>query len=168
MPHPDHPTNDDKTAITVRFHERLLPSTWLWFMAVAAGIFIGLAYGYALGPAVGVITTAVVAGVGLWIVARLIVVLSVDDHYLRAGRAHLPLEFVGRVRALDAESTAQARGPGGDANAFLLLRTSYAKTAVAVEVTDPRDPHSYWLISSRRPQDFVSAMMGAKEGAGSR
>jgi hypothetical protein len=164
----DNPTTGAESTSGARFRERLMPSPWLWPMAIAAGLFLGVAYGFALGPAIGVLTTVLVAGTGLWIVGRLVVVLSVEDDCLRAGRAHLPVEFVGRVRALDAESTARARGPGGDANAFLLLRTGYAKTAVAVEVTDPRDPHSYWLISSRRPDDFVSAMMSATDRAQSR
>ena len=158
------PTADRERIDGVRYHELLRPSPWLWLMALGAGLFLGAAYGFALGPIAGAVTAAAVCGIGCWITARRFVRVSVDDGSLRAGRASLPARYIGRVRALDQAATAQARGPGADANAYLVLRMGYAKSAVAVEVADPADPHSYWLISSRRPEALASAIMSMTAG----
>lgn len=146
-----------------RYRERLHPSPLLWLAPAGLAAFLGVAYAYALGPLPGVVTFAILLGLGLWVVGRTAALVEVDDEVLRAGRARLPLEFVGRVRALDEAASALARGRGGDARAYLLLRTGYARTSVAVEVTDPRDPHTYWLISTRHPDQLTSAIMGARD-----
>lgn len=164
MPDVHLPVPETAEPAKVHYVERLRPSPWLWVIAVAAGLFLGVAYGFALGPVAGLITFGVLVGIGGWLVIRLFAVVRVDERHLRAGRASLPVQYIGRVRALDSAATAAARGPGGDANAFLLLRNGYAKTSVAVEVTDPRDPHSYWLISSRRPEALASAIMSVTAG----
>jgi hypothetical protein len=145
----------------VSYREVLRPSVWLWLAGFGAAGFLAVAYGAALGAIAGWLCFAVLVALGVWVVGRTAAVVSVDDQVLRAGRAQLPLRFVGRVRALDSQDAAIARGPGADADAYLLLRTSYSRRAVAVEVTDPRDPHPYWLISTKRPAELVSAIMGA-------
>ena len=150
----------------LRFREVLRPSLWLWLAGFAAAAFLAIAYGGALGAVAGWLCFAVLAALAVWVVGRTAAVVSVDDQVLRAGRATLPLEFVGRVRAMDEADAAIARGPGADADAYLLLRTSYSRRAVAVEVVDPRDPHPYWLISTRQPELLVSAIMGATPPSG--
>lgn len=150
----------------MRFREVLRPTVWLWLAGFAAAAFLAVAYGGALGAIAGWSCFAILAALSVWVVGRTAAVVSVDDRELRAGRARLPLAFVGRVRALDEEDAAIARGPGADADAYLLLRTSYSRRAVAVEVTDPRDPHPYWLISTRQPEQLVSAIMGATQPGG--
>ena len=99
----------------VRYRERLHPSPLLWLAPAGLAAFLGVAYAYALGPLPGVVTFAILLGLGLWVVGRTAALVEVDDEVLRAGRARLPLEFVGRVRALDEAASALARGRGGDA-----------------------------------------------------
>jgi hypothetical protein len=61
--------------------------------------------------------------------------------------------------ALDAESMRAARGRSLDARAYLCIR-GWLPQGVKVTLRDPADPTPYWLISSRRPDDFVSALRG--------
>ena len=83
--------------------------------------------------------------------------VSVDGTTFRAGRAHVPLDLVGEVTALDAGGVRRQAGVDADARAYLLLRP-YLKRAVRVDIVDPDDPTPYWLVSCRRPDDLVSAV----------
>lgn len=103
-----------------------------------------------------------VAALGLAVMTALFlgyggVRVSVGDGVLRAGRAHIGLEHVGRVTALDAEALRRLAGVDADARAYLLLRP-YLKRGVRVDITDPADPAPYWLIGCRHPDALVSAL----------
>ena len=103
-----------------------------------------------------------VAALGLAVMTALFlgyggVRVSVGDGVLRAGRAHIGLEHVGQVTALDAEALRRLAGVDADARAYLLLRP-YLKRGVRVDITDPADPAPYWLIGCRHPDALVSAL----------
>lgn len=159
----DVPATEGVDGTDVTYVERLRPSLALWALVPTAAAFLAVAYGVALGLTAGIVTFVILCALGAWVVGRTAVLVQVDDRVLRAGRARLPLRYIGRVRPLNAEAAAVARGPGADGNAYLVLRVGYADTAVAVEVADPRDPHSYWLVSTRHPHRLASAIMSAKE-----
>ena len=89
--------------------------------------------------------------------------VAVDGSTLRAGRAHVPLEHVGGVTALDADDVRRQAGVDADARAYLLLRP-YLKRGVRVDITDPADPTPYWLVSCRRPQALASALEAGRSG----
>lgn len=80
---------------------------------------------------------------------------------LLAGRAEIDLDLVGDVVALDADQTRATAGRDADARAYLLLRP-YLRHSVKVEITDPRDPAPYWLVSCRRPERVVAAVSAAR------
>ncbi len=83
--------------------------------------------------------------------------ITVGNGELRAGRAHIALDLVGTAEPLDAEGTRRVAGVDADARAYLLLRP-YLKRSVRIEITDPRDPAPYWLVSTRRPDKLVAAL----------
>jgi hypothetical protein len=83
--------------------------------------------------------------------------VAVEDDTFRAGRAHIRLEHVGEVTALDAEGLRRQAGVDADARAYLLLRP-YLKRGVRVDITDPSDPAPYWLVGCRRPEAVVTAV----------
>lgn len=83
--------------------------------------------------------------------------VAVDGRSVRAGRAHIGLEHVGAVTALDADGVRRQAGIDADARAYLLLRP-YLKRGVRIDITDPADPAPYWLVSCRRPEALVSAL----------
>jgi hypothetical protein len=110
------------------------PEVVAWSVtAVALGIMVALFVGYGR-PRVGV-----------------------EGDTLRAGRAHIGLEHVGEVTALDAEGVRRQAGVDADARAYLLLRP-YLKRGVRIDITDPADPAPYWLVSCRRPEALVTAV----------
>jgi DUF3093 family protein len=109
------------------------------------------------------------SGVALALLAALLVSyggarVSVEDGWLRAGRARIEGAHVGEVAALDPEETRRVAGPQADARAYLLLRP-YLRRAVRVEITDPADPAPYWLLSTRHPDELATAVRGLAESA---
>ena len=72
---------------------------------------------------------------------------------------------MGRVAALDADQTFRARTSAADPRAHLVLRPWASSRAVVMEVSDPDDPHPYWLISTRRPERLAEAIAAARSQA---
>lgn len=149
----------------VAYEERLRPPWWLWLVVPASLAVLGIAYGSAYGTAAGLAVffpPVLVAYAALWVTSP---VVRVDDRVFRAGRARLPLAYAGPATALDATAARDARGRDADPRAFLVLRTWTTGRAVKVAVTDPEDPHPYWLVSTRRPERVVEALTRARRQA---
>lgn len=147
------------------YRERLWPAPWVWLFTVGFAASVGTAYGYAYTPLAGWLVAAITQVLLLvGVVALGWTPIEVWPDRIVAGRAHLPIEFVGDVRALDADQTFAARTRNADGRAFLLLRTWTAPTSVALSVTDPDDPHPYWLLTTRHPDRLAAAVRAARPG----
>lgn len=83
--------------------------------------------------------------------------VRVRDGVLVAGRGTLPLAYVARVEACDADRTRALIGPHADARAFLVTR-GYCRRAVQVWLDDPRDPAPYWLVSTRHAEALAMSL----------
>jgi hypothetical protein len=145
------------TATTLTFHERLLPGPGGWLGTVGLGAIAAIA----LWP---VHTTAAVV-VGLLVclgsataLAATAPVVEVSDGVLRAGSARIPVALLGPAEALDVAAMRHELGPGLDGRAYVCLR-AWARTGVRIALNDPADPTPYWLISTRRPQLLVEALL---------
>lgn len=86
--------------------------------------------------------------------------VSVQGGTFRAGRAQIPVTFLGAAVPLDATASRRLAGVDADARAYLLLRP-YVKRSVRVPVQDPADPAPYWLVSTRRPDRLAAALNAA-------
>lgn len=142
------------------FRERLtVPVIW-WVLAALFGISVLLAVGAYLGPIWGIGTSVATVLVAASIFASASVMISVDEHEIRVGRASIEHVYIADCRALDAEQTSRRAGVEADARAHLVLRP-YVKTAVEITLNDQDDPIPYWLVSSRRPQQLAAAQRQA-------
>jgi hypothetical protein len=141
-----------------RFRERLTPSWWVYVataLIVPATLLVFLPISFATGVVLAVLFYAAVV-VSLLATSP---VIEVGDAGLRAGRAFLAAEFVGPASAhRDADAVAE-RGVRLDARAWLLLR-GWISPVARIAVDDPADPVPYWVVSTRRPEELVSALAG--------
>ncbi len=128
----------------------LIATLWLAVMAATPAVVAWSVTGVALA-----LMVALFVGYGR---AR----VGIDDSHLRAGRARIPVEFVGGATVLDAEAVRRLAGRDADARAFLLLRP-YLKRGVRIDITDPADPAPYWLVSCRRPEALAAALESARQ-----
>lgn len=143
---------------TVDYSERLtVPLRW-WVQGTMFSASIWLACAVAMAPlAAGLIALAFGALIAFGFLSYGAARISVAGSEFRAGRARIPVSFVGDVTALDAEQTRLIAGRDADARAYLLLRP-FLKRAVKVTIDDPRDPTPYWLVSTRHPQRLARAL----------
>lgn len=142
-----------------RYRERLLPGV---------GFFVALLL---LIPAVALVMTPINAtvawptAIALYAFAAVIfIVLSpvveVRDGMLTAGRAQIPIEFIGEVEALGSDALRAAIGSESDARNFLLVR-GWIHRGLRIEITDEADPTPNWIVTSRKPLTLAKAL-GAK------
>ena len=142
------------------YRERLWPSAWL-FISTALVIPASLLVFLPINLTAGVIVAIVLYGgcVGALIASSPVLEISSDE--LRAGRARLPLDFIGELTAHSGADATMQRGQQLDARAWLLIR-GWISPVARVEVTDPDDPTPYWLISTRHPDAFIAAITQRK------
>lgn len=144
----------------VIYQERLWPHWWVWILPATLVGVLAIAFGAAYGALLG--WTIFVLGTGLcWaMMVRASPLVRVDDMVFRAGRARLPLLYVGNPATLNSDGVQQERRHG-DARTYLLLRPWASAQAVVVTVTDPDDPHPTWVVTSRHPDQVVQALTRA-------
>jgi Protein of unknown function (DUF3093) len=143
------------------YDERLTaPHSW-WFIAVSAGIAIGLiALPFGALPFLGVLaagTALSMAVVSAYGSARIRVVAG----SLVAGDAKIPVTALGEAVVLGRDEAIAWRSYKADMRAFMLLR-SYVPTALKVEVTDPEDPTPYLYLSTRSPERLAAALQALR------
>ena len=143
------------------YRERLWPSASVCAFVLLVGVGFGIVvapFGPAVMLVVGVVMTLALEG----LVLTSATTVGVEQGDLVAGRARIPVRFLGSPEVLDTAGMRYARGPGLDARAYLCLR-GWIGPGLRIPVTDPEDPVPYWLVSSRRPQQLADAL--ARAGA---
>jgi uncharacterized protein (DUF58 family) len=143
------------------FREKLAPAWWLvlavgWVIPATTLVFLPL--NLALGVAIGVTLWAGAVGM-LWFASPTI---SLEGNHLRAGRATVELRFVESAQVFRLDAAREQRGVALDARAWLVIR-GWIGPVVKVNLDDPEDPVPYWLLSSRRPEEFLAALEKAKQ-----
>jgi hypothetical protein len=151
---------------TPLYRERLWASAW-FFLATALVIPASLLVFLPIDPAVGVIVAVLAYGLAVVLLILASPRIEVSAAEFTAGRAIVPLRFVGATTAYrEPEATAE-RGPRLDARAWLVIR-GWIAPVVRVEITDEADPTPYWLVSTRHPDELVAALTAAKSATSER
>lgn len=149
-----------KNRVMTQFREKLWPAPG-WFVATALVIPASLLVLAPISMLAGIITAVI-----LYTGCVVVLILSsseimVADGRLRAGKAQVSLEHVGRVEAFTDQEAFRQRGSELDARAWLLIR-GWVRDVVRVHIEDPADPVPYWLLSTRRPKELVAALEKAR------
>lgn len=145
---------------TPAFEERLWPTFGAWTALASVAVMLGI-----VAFKNGLVTSLITFVVSLAILVALMVSstprIQVGPELFVAGGARIPLSLLGPAEALDAASMTRAMRTELDARAFLCIR-GWLKQGVRVQLDDPEDPTPYWLVSSRRPQELVTALEAAR------
>jgi hypothetical protein len=139
------------------YHERLLPTQWWWFAAIAIGASLGLVLAPIAGQPGLVLGGMAGAGLGIALLVYTSALVEVSNGELRAGRARIPVARLGPAEPLAAERMARLRGADIDPRAYLCQR-SWLPLGVLVPVDDPDDRTPYWLISTHHPDLLAEAI----------
>lgn len=144
----------------VTYREKLWPSPMLLIallLLIPAGLLAVYPVNASIAPYIAVALYMVIAG-SLVLAAPTI---AVRDAVLHAGNARIPVSQIGATELLDADGLRRILGPGADARAYLVVR-GYIHRGVRVEIADQSDPTPYWVLTSRRPQQLIQALSGAR------
>ncbi len=141
--------------------ERLYPAWWVWGVVLVLGASCGVVVArFDAGAAVVtfVVATALLAGLLLASTPA----VGVRQGAFVAGRARIPLEFLGEVEVLDGPAMHRAVGTDLDARSYLCLR-GWVGTGLRLAVTDTRDPTPSWIVSSRDPGRLARAVEARRD-----
>lgn len=83
--------------------------------------------------------------------------LRIDSDFFYAGKAKLPLKIIKDIQNLNAIETTQLRGIKSDPKAFHAI-SPLISTSIKIEFEDPADPHSYWLVSTRKGEKIKNVL----------
>lgn len=159
MRHADAPS-DRSGRSRERYRERLGPSLWILVAAALAAPMAALV----LTPIDTTIALVAGAGIGVLLIALMIAaapVVETRDGELRAGRAHIGVEFLGTPEVHVGDDARHARGAGLDPRSWHLIRGGI-DGIVVIPVTDVDDPTTAWVISSRTPDRLSAAVRRAQ------
>ena len=142
------------------YRERLGPSLWILVAAALAAPMAALVF----TPVDKTLALVVGGVVGVAVIALLMLAaprVEVKDDVLWAGPAHIDVRFLGEPEAFTGDAARHARGAGLDPRSWHLIRGGI-DGLVVIPVTDPDDPTSSWVISSRTPDRLVAAVRRAQ------
>ncbi len=131
----------------MRYREVVRMPVWLLLIIYFFLLTLVLSIWAALGnnAALGALIAA--SALLLLIAIKTALTIEIDEKELRVGKAHIALEYLGSVEALDSEQVRKLRTRDADPAAFLGIRF-WSSTGVRVAINDPRDATPYWLITS--------------------
>lgn len=140
------------------FTERLWVPLWWWPIGIgvaallAAELHMGAPGMYAWLPYAVLIPCAV--WVLVWMSRHRV---EVTGGELVVGRAHLPVDVISRGVAVPGSAKSAALGRQLDPAAYVQHRP-WVKTMALIVLDDPDDPTPYWLVSTRRPDELLTAL----------
>lgn len=146
---------NQSTSKPVEFRDRW--TFGLWFFLLAMNASFAFALWAALDSTVALIAFAflIVLTTGASIITPLRI--QVNSQVIRVGSATLEREFIKKVETLDKSAMALRRTRNADPRAFLQLRF-WINQGIEIQLQDPRDPHPYWLVSTKRGREIVEAL----------
>ena len=141
----------------VIFREVIRPPLWLlafiYFLLLSLVIAIWAAFDNRSAFIAWLLATILVKGIT--ISARSSITL--DEHELRIGSAHIELKYLKNVELLTKDQMRLLRTRDADPAAYLAI-TFWISTGVKITLNDERDSTPYWLVSSRKSKELTHTL----------
>jgi Ca2+/Na+ antiporter len=144
----------------VIFKEVLRPPIWvlafIYFLLLSLVIALWAAFDNTVA-----FTSFVAATIAIiYIAYAMRSTITFDGEELRIDRAHIESKYLGKVTILDSGAMRLLRTRDADPAAYLAIKF-WAPTGIKIEVTDPRDPTPYWLITSKRGEELAALLVNS-------
>jgi hypothetical protein len=139
------------------YRERLWPGLAFPSFLVFMGASLAVAYQRAYHGNVGMVTLVISVLVTVAVTYAVSPQVIITSESLTAGKASIPRKYIGKIAILNVQESKHALGKAAYGNALTVTRAAI-KNSVVIEVLDELDPHPYWQISTRNPQDLVKAL----------
>jgi hypothetical protein len=145
----------------VIFKEVLRPPIWVLAFIYFLFLSLVIALWAAFDNSVALIAFVVASIAIIYIAFAMRSTITFDGQELRIDRAHIEVEYLGKVTILDSPAMRILRTRNADPAAFLAIKF-WAPTGIKIEVTDPRDQTPYWLITSKRSEEIAALLSEPK------
>ncbi|MEY3515591.1 MAG: hypothetical protein RLY38_743 [Actinomycetota bacterium] len=139
------------------FREKLTPPLWGWVALTGFSLMLAISVSAVFGNFVAIIVFLILDVLFIFIAIRFSPVIKVDDQYLYANKAKLPLKIISKATSLDARQTTKIRGVDADPKCFSAT-SPLINTAIRIDFEDVADPHTYWLLSTRKPEQLSKVL----------
>jgi hypothetical protein len=142
----------------VIFKEVLRPP--LWVLAFIYFMFLSLVIAiWAALDETATIGAFALATLAMPLIAKsLTSKIQISESELRIDKAHIERKYLGKVTVLDSDAMKLLRTRDANPAAYLAIKFWAAK-GVKIEITDPRDPTPYWLITSKRGEELAASLI---------
>lgn len=131
----------------MRYREVIRMPIWLLALIYFFLLSLVLSIWAALGDKAALASLIATSALLLLVAVKSAMVIEIDQHELRIGRAHIDLKFLGSAQSLTSIEVRKLRSRDADPAAFLAIRF-WSSTGVRVALDDARDTTPYWLITS--------------------
>jgi len=139
------------------FREKLTPPLWGWLALTGFSLMLAISVSAVFGNFVAIIVFLILDVLFIFIAIKFSPVIKVDDQYLYANKAKLPLKIISQATSLNARQTTKIRGVDADPKCFSAT-SPLINTAIRIDFEDLADPHTYWLLSTRKPEQLSKVL----------
>jgi hypothetical protein len=127
----------------------------VWLLFIFMNVAIIISVGVALSDSALALLALALFALTLFFSFSSRLFLKASTQSLCVGKAEIEARLIKEVVLLNEADMKFERGPGLDPRAYLALRF-WVKGGMKILLDDPRDPTPYWLVSSRRADEFKS------------
>lgn len=131
----------------------------LWLIAFVYFLFLSMVLSVwaGLGNTPAIVTFVLLTAWLIVLYFRTGLTIRVDEKHLHVGGAKIEHQYIGAVTPLTTAEFKLLSTRDADPSAFLAIRF-WSSKGVRVEISDSRDSTPYWLISSKNPQELLTAL----------
>lgn len=144
----------------VLYRERLLPGATVLLLGLGLFLMVGLAYSAAFGSLTGILLALGISVAYVIFAVTTSPQIRVETRsgavFLSAGRASINAALIADARQLSPTEQREITLGARNDTAFNLIKSKHP--VVELALSDPLDPHGYWYLSSRAPEDLIQAL----------
>jgi hypothetical protein len=141
----------------INFREVIRPPLWLMAFIYFLALSLGIAIWAAMTTMIAAVVMAFLTAATVLIYFTSTLVVEIDDHELRVGKAHIERKFCGDVNVLTPAQMSLQRTREADPAAYLAIRF-WTAHGVKIAIVDGRDQTPYWLVTSKRGDELAKAL----------
>ena len=135
------------------FREKLTPPIWGWVALTGFCLMLAVSVSAVFGDLAAAIVFVILVVMFIFVGYRFSPVIKVDSEFIYANKAKLPLSIITKATPLSITETTKIRGINADLKCFSAT-TPLINTSIRIDFEDKDDPHTYWLLSTRKPEEL--------------
>jgi len=135
------------------FREKLTPPIWGWVALTGFCLMLAVSVSAVFGDLTAVIVFVILVLLFIFFGFKYSPVIKVDNEFLYANKAKLPLHIIKKATPLSVSETTKIRGVNADPKCFSAT-SPLINTSIRIDFEDKDDPHTYWLLSTRKPEEL--------------